>query len=218
LLPRRRIPVMPMPATALLLLLASLQSTTAAAAPNATGAGLAVGKDTSGGSNFELNVFYSLTKTPDCKADPDAQITAAPDECKCLYSLVVCLASVKLGVTGTGSDEKIMAKMYAGGDCSGDPLVGGNTELECNTCNVAQIGSSAGIAVEFICPFSAGGLCEAFGVGIGEPCIAAVACAAVAVLVAACCCCSLYRSRKASRRQPAMYVQYVQAPLLAGSE
>ena len=203
--------MMSMAVAAMLVLagLGALPPSSAAPASNATGlaTGLSAGKDTSDGSNFELNVFYSLTKTPDCKDEPDAQITAAPDECQCLYTLaVVCVASVKLGVEGKGSDEKITADMFLGAGCSGKPLLGGNTELECNTCNVAPVGSSAGIAVEFICPFSAGGLCPAVGVGIGEPCIASVAACAAALVI--CCCCCLYRRCKTNRQQP-LSVQFL---------
>jgi hypothetical protein len=195
--------------------LSALPPASAAPTSNATGlaTGLTAGKDTSDGRNFELNVFYSLQKTPDCKDTPDAQITAAPDECRCLdKELGLCVASVKLGVEGKGSDEKITADLYVGGDCSGTPLLGGNTELECNTCNVAPIGHSAGIAVEFICPFSAGGLCPEVGVGIGEPCIASVAACAAALVI---CCCCLCKMRKTNRQQP-VSVQYAQ-PFL-GSE
>ena len=196
--------------------LSALPPSLAAPTSNATGlaTGLATGKDTSDGRNFELNVFYSLSKTPDCKDDPDAQITAAPDECQCLYSVVVCIASVKLGVEGKGSDEKITANVFAGGDCSGTPLLGGNTELKCDTCNVAPLGSTAGVAIEFICPFSAGGLCPDLGIGIGEPCI--MSAAACAVALAICCCCSLKQMCKTSRRQQPVSVQYAQ-PFL-GSE
>ena len=45
---------------------------------------IASSKDTSDGLNFELKVFYSLHQKPNCKDEPDDQITAAPGECTCL--------------------------------------------------------------------------------------------------------------------------------------
>lgn len=192
-------------------------------APNSTGR-LATGKGTSDGLNFELNVYYSLHEQPDCTADPDDQITAAPGECKCLYHLLgVCVASVKLGIMG--SDEKITAQMWALDMCSGKPLVNDDGDWECNSCNVAAIGHSAGIAVQFVCPFTGDGLCQAVGIEVGENCI--IASALVAAAFVCCICCCLYRL-KANRDPFGLTVQaeyaYVQAehaappPLLGGSE
>ena len=132
---------------------------------NATGvsAGLTDSKGTGDGLDFELNIFYSLHNKPDCKADPDDQITAAPGECKCVYHLLgACVASIKLGVT-KGNDAKVSAQMWALDMCSGKPLLEDDKDWECNSCNVATIGDSAGIAVEFVCPFTAGGFCQAVG-------------------------------------------------------
>lgn len=183
----------------------SLSSTSLSSltAPNGTGlptvgftraTGFTTSKEASSdGLDFELSVFYSLSERPTCTDAPDDQIAVAPGECTCLYHLLgACVASIKLDAAKS-NDKTISVQMWALEMCVGKPLLTDYKDWECNSCNVAAIGDSAGIAVEFECPFTAGGICQAVGIEVGENCI--IACVLMAVAIVGCCCCCIYRVR-----------------------
>jgi hypothetical protein len=182
------------------------------------------GKDSSGGTMFQVNVFYSTSKTPDCKDKADATISVAPDECVCLYTvLVACVASIKLDTTkGTDGDNNLDASVYIGGSCTGAPIIGGDTEIPCDTCTAASV-LSGGIGIEFVCPFGAWGMCSKLGVGIGAPCITATVVLVLGLLICLCCGAKL-RSKRTPSQPPFVIIQpqqgyqqgYIQAPPQGG--
>jgi hypothetical protein len=197
---------------------------TCAAAPQSTNSSVSLplvgsGKDSSAGTMFEVNVFYSTSKTPDCQDKADASVQVAPGECICLYDfLTACIASIKLDTTkGTAGDDNLDASVYIGSACAGEPIIGGDTEIPCDTCSVASV-LSGGIGIEFVCPFGAWGICKAVGIGLGTPCIMATAVLAGGLLFCVCCG-SKFRSKPTRYQQG--YIQapqqgYIQAPQQSG--
>ena len=172
------------------------------------------GKDESGGTMYELNVFYAAHNADieTCQPKADDSLKVAPNDCTCLYELVdnvgPCLASIKLNT----ADKKIQAQLWAGDKCDGSPLAGGDTDIECDKCTNVPLPLGAGISVEVICPFDAFGLCGLADVGEGAPCIAST----VVVLCALACCCGCAIRRK---RQPQYSVsgsQPIYAPIAPG--
>ena len=184
------------------------QSSGAAAAAPALSAGS--DKDESGGTMYELNVFYAAHNADieTCQPKADDSLKVAPNDCTCLYELVdnvgPCLASIKLNT----ADKKIQAQLWAGDKCDGSPLAGGDTDIECDKCTNVPLPLGAGISVEVICPFDAFGLCALADVGEGAPCIAST----VVVLCALACCCGCAIRRK---RQPQYSVSGIQQPIYA---
>ena len=140
-----------------------------------------------------------------CQTKADDSLKLAPNDCKCLYDVVgVCVAYIKLHTV----DEKIQAQLWGPRNhCDGSPLVGGDTDIECNKCSNFPLGG-AGISVEVVCPFNAFGLCGLVDVGEGAPCIAST----VVVLCALACCCGCAIRRK---RQPQYSVSGIQQPIYA---
>lgn len=177
---------------------------------------LTLGKDATKGTSFGVNVYYSNSADLTCKDkdNKEAGISLDPEECTCLYTLLVaCIASIKLDTTKNtdSGDEDIDASVYLGGDCSGTAILGGDTDITCDTCDVANLGPLGNIGIEIVCPFSAFGMCPKAGVAIGAPCM--TACVVVVCAALFCCCCAA-KAKSSRRRAPAMYVQqrYIQQP------
>ena len=129
---------------------------TAAAAPlssNSSRVQELVGKDVSAGTMFEVNVFYDSGKTPDCTDKSVASVKLDPEDCVCLYTLLIaCVASVKLDTSKASDDDEttIDASVYLGSDCTGQAIIGGDTDIPCDTCSGASL-APLGVTTQAIC-------------------------------------------------------------------
>ena len=145
-----------MPQMLYLATLAAAATATATAAPSNSSQVqelVGTGKDTSDGTMFEVNVFYDSGKTPDCKDKSVASVKDDPDDCVCLYTLIACVASVKLDTSKASDDDEttIDASVYLGSDCTGQPIIGGDTDIPCDTCSGASL-APLGVTTQAICP------------------------------------------------------------------